>query len=372
MLPLGRMPLQTSDFCVVSKKAVCYNGYENERFRVNDMGITLQQIADLAGVHKSTVDKVIHNRPGVSDAKRQMIRKLLEEHGYESNPLAKALNYQKNKFTAAVVLPSVDAAPALKVGTELLQQDFRSFNIEVQYYEPGNAAEEAECLRALCGQNVAGVVVNPIEDHAVADALKKLSDAHIPVITVNSDINESARLCFVGQDMEQSGKTAARLIGLLLDGNGEVGIISSRAMHAVIQRRHAFESYLPECSPEVRIAEAVDIQEQPEYAYQQTAALLERNPSLHALFITCGCVPDVCRAVRDKGLAGKLKIICYERYPAITELVESGEISCTISGELEEQGRLAMRLLFEYMIYDHIPEQDQVYTKNEILFRENI
>ena len=77
------------------------------------MGITLQQIADLAGVHKSTVDKVIHNRPGVSDAKRQMIRKLLEEHGYESNPLAKALNYQKNKFTAAVVLPSVDAAPAL-------------------------------------------------------------------------------------------------------------------------------------------------------------------------------------------------------------------------------------------------------------------
>ena len=81
MLPLKRMPLQTSDFCVVSKKAMCYNGYENERFRVNDMGITLQQIADLAGVHKSTVDKVIHNRPGVSDAKRQMIRKLLEEHG---------------------------------------------------------------------------------------------------------------------------------------------------------------------------------------------------------------------------------------------------------------------------------------------------
>lgn len=26
------------------------------------MGVTLKQIADLAGVHKSTVDKVIHNR----------------------------------------------------------------------------------------------------------------------------------------------------------------------------------------------------------------------------------------------------------------------------------------------------------------------
>lgn len=336
------------------------------------MGITLQQIADLAGVHKSTVDKVIHNRPGVSDAKRQMIRKLLEEHGYESNPLAKALNYQKNKFTAAVVLPPVDAAPELRAGTELLRQDFSSFNIEVQYYEPANAAEEAECLRGLLGQNIAGVVINPIEDTAVVNALMKLHEAHIPVIAVNSDISETARLCFVGQDMEQSGKTAARLAGLLLDSRGEVGVISSRAMHAVIQRRQAFETYLGECWPEVHIAEAVDIQEVPEQAYQQAAGLLERNPSLDALFITCGCVPDICRAVRDKGLAGKLKILCYERYPAIVELVQNGEIACTISGELKEQGRLAMRLLFEYMIYDHIPERDQFYTKNEILFRENI
>lgn len=29
--------------------------------------ITMQSIADLAGVSRATVDKVIHNRPGVSD-----------------------------------------------------------------------------------------------------------------------------------------------------------------------------------------------------------------------------------------------------------------------------------------------------------------
>lgn len=336
------------------------------------MGITLQQIADLAGVHKSTVDKVIHNRPGVSDAKRQMIRKLLEEHGYESNPLAKALNYQKNKFTAAVVLPRVDAAPELRSGTELLRQDFSSFNIEVQYHEPSGAEEEAACLRRLCGQNIAGVVVNPIEDAGVVEALQKLRETHIPVIAVNSDTDKPVRLCFVGQDMEQSGKTAARLVGLLLNGRGTVGVISSRAMHAVIQRRKAFEAHLAVGWPEVRIAEAVDILETPEQAYREAVGLLERNPSLDALFITCGCVPDICRAVRERGLAGKLKILCYERYPAIVELVQNGEISCTISGELREQGRLAMRLLFEYMIYDHLPEREQYFTKNEILFCENI
>lgn len=114
------------------------------------MGVTLKQIADLAGVHKSTVDKVIHNRPGVSDARRQQIKKLLEEYGYESNPLAKALNYQKKKMTVAVVVPTVDAMPTLRKGMELVQQDFNSFNIEVVYYKiPFEAAEQVPCLEKL-------------------------------------------------------------------------------------------------------------------------------------------------------------------------------------------------------------------------------
>ena len=49
------------------------------------MSVTLKQIADMAGVHKSTVDKVIHDRPGVSEAKREQIRALLEQYGYESS-----------------------------------------------------------------------------------------------------------------------------------------------------------------------------------------------------------------------------------------------------------------------------------------------
>ena len=141
------------------------------------MGVTLKQIADLAGVHKSTVDKVIHNRPGVSDARRQQIKKLLEEYGYESNPLAKALNYQKKKMTVAVVVPTVDAMPTLRKGMELVQQDFNSFNIEVVYYKiPFEAAEQVPCLEKLPHEGIAGAVVLPIEVPEVARAMKKLME----------------------------------------------------------------------------------------------------------------------------------------------------------------------------------------------------
>lgn len=334
------------------------------------MGITLKDIAEMAGVHKSTVDKVIHNRPGVSDAKRQEIRRLLQEHNYESNPLAKALNYQKKKGTIAVVLPIVDAVPELKRGMELVRQDFNSFNFEINYYETdfSDAAAQARCLHALCQQRVSGIVLDPIEAPEVIRALEALEEAKIPVITVNSDL--APRLCFVGQDMEQAGRTAARLAGLLLGGSGTLGVITSHAMRAVVHRQESFQRYLAAMQPGVRIAETRDIRETPEDAYRGAAALLDSQPGLDALYITCGCVPDICRAVRDRGT--NLQILCYERYPAIEKLVKNGEIACTISGGLHSQGRLAMRLLFEYLIYDRVPDEPTVYTKNEILFRENI
>lgn len=338
------------------------------------MGITLKEIAEIAGVHKSTVDKVIHNRPGVSDARRQQIRKLLDEYGYETNPVGKALSYQKKNMKVAVVMPKVDAAQWTKKGTELVRQDFNSFNLEVEYYETllSEPKEQAACLRKLCREKVSGVVVLPIESEEVTAALKELSDANIPFVNVNSDLETEDRLCFVGQNIEQSGQVAARMFQLFLPQGGKIGIISSNYMKAVKHREHAFRAYLPQITDAISVVEAVDIHEDAESAYQGTLELLQRTEQLDGLYITCGCVADICRAVRDSKFAGKLKVISYERYPEIIQLVQDEEITCTIGSELREQGRLSMRLLFEYLIYDRKPEKDTYYTKNEILIRENI
>lgn len=338
------------------------------------MGITLKEIAEIAGVHKSTVDKVIHNRPGVSDARRQQIRQLLDEYGYEANPVGKALSYQKRNMKVAVVMPEVDSAQWIKQGIELVQQDFNSFNIQVEYHECAifEAEKQARCLRQLCREHVSGIVLLPIESPEVAAALKELHEKKIPVINVTSDVEADARMCFVGQNMERSGKVAARMFHLFLPQGGKIGVISSNFMKAVKQREQAFKQYLPDIAPNIQILETVDIHEDAENAYSSTEKLLECSREWDGLFVTCGCVADICRAVRDSQFAGKLTLVTYERYPEIIELVRSGEIACTIGSELREQGRLSMRLLFEYLIYDHAPQKDIYYTKSEILIQEGL
>lgn len=335
------------------------------------MGVTLKQIAELAGVHKSTVDKVIHNRPGVSDAKRQQIRALLDEYGYESNPLAKALNYQKKKMKVAVVLPEVDAMPDLKRGIELVKQDFNSFNIEIEYHITAfNATEQAQVLHGLCTSGISGAVVLPIEAPEVVREMRTLQDAKIPVIAVNSDLYVEPYLCFVGQDMQQAAKAAARMIGLFKPEGSQLGIISSNYMRAVKQREYSFRDSLPQLCPNIELKASTDIEEVPQKAYDGTAAFLQQNPELDALFITCGRVVDICRAVREQHR--DMTIVCFERYDEIAELVRNGEIACTISGDLTEQGRAAMRFLFEYLVYDKEPANKRTYIKNEICIRENM
>lgn len=338
------------------------------------MGVTLKDIAEMAGVHKSTVDKVIHNRPGVSDKKREEIKKLLEETGYESNPLAKALNYQKKKLKVAAVLLKVDAQEDIKKGIEIVRQDFNSFNIDVSYFETEatDAGKQAEIIHRLKEEKVSGIVLQPIESPVVLEAAKALKEANIPFVTVNTDMKESGRLCFVGQNTNQSARMMAKMISLFLPQGGSVGIVSSDSMKVLQNRERIFREYMPKAAGNIELKDTLMIREIKEDAYRAGIDIVEKYPDLNGLFITTGMVTDICRAIRDKGRAGEMVVVCYERYAGIEELIKNGEVACSVSGSPSTQGRVAMRILFEYMIYAKEPERDILYTTNEIFIRENV
>lgn len=98
---------------------------------------------------------------------------------------------------------------------ELVRQDFNSFNCEIAYYEVAypDVEAQAKCLNRLCEKGVAGVVCSPMEGKPVYEALAALDAAHIPVVTVNSDLEDApaAVFCRAGHGtVGQGGRTACR------------------------------------------------------------------------------------------------------------------------------------------------------------------
>lgn len=131
-------------------------------------------------------------------------------------------------------------------------------------------------------------------------------------------------------------------------------------------REQAFADYISKY-PELTIADTIDTQESPDVAYAQTQAMLRRHANLNAL-ITCGCVIDVCRAVRDAALPVQPSIVCFRRYPEIIELLRQGKIACTISGDLQEQGRPCASYL-NISSMTARPKCSTVYTKTKSSLR---
>ena len=59
------------------------------------MALTLEQIAALAGVSRSTASRVINNRRGVRPEVRERVWQVIRQHSYEPNPAARALASQR-------------------------------------------------------------------------------------------------------------------------------------------------------------------------------------------------------------------------------------------------------------------------------------
>lgn len=124
---------------------------------------TIDEIARLCNVSKTTVSRVLNNHPYVSKEKRDMILKAINELDYTPNYLAR--NFRRNKTqTIALSVPSIDHpffAQLIKgVSHEAL---FRNYKVVVfqTFYDKQT---ELELLELLKHKEVDGIILGTLEN----------------------------------------------------------------------------------------------------------------------------------------------------------------------------------------------------------------
>lgn len=340
------------------------------------MKVTIKKIAEIAGVHPATVDKVLHNRPGVSDEVRERVRKLIDELGYKPNPAGRVLQKQGKEFIIAAVLVKVDALPYIKEGIEKGIREQTGLDITVHWYlsSYSDAGQQAQFIDKAVEEKADGIILSPINSDRVREAINRAAAAGIPLVNTNSDIDGTQRLCYVGQDGRRASRVAGRTMGNLLGGSGRIAIISSAVAsennsYHVKVREEGFCNFLRETFPAVEIVASVESFEDPEITYRETYNLLKKNPDLDGLYITCGGVGQVGRAIRDCGRED-IKALSFEKYPEILDLMQEDIIDCTIDSELERQGEIPVQIIMDELVLKKHPNEDNIYTDIRILIKE--
>ncbi len=324
---------------------------------------TIKDIAELANVSRGTVDKVIHNRPGVNPETRNKVQQIISQLNYKPNPIGMALANSRTVTRIGIVLtPAYNQFMQITInGIQHAAKNLKPYGVEVITRMPAavDPAEELNILRGFHEDGINNIALFPLDDPYIINYANQLLMGGTSLITFNSRIQEIKSLWFIGQDHVKGGRTAAQLMMKLLPQGGKIGaIISSEYMTCHQDRLNGFEKKLSESPLPYQILDVKPNEDMTEAAFRITLEWLRDCPDLSAIYITGGGVNGVASALKYSGKAGQIKLVCHDLLPDSEQLLREGIIDFVIDQNPFEQGELIVTTLFDYQSSRKIPSQE--------------
>ena len=220
--------------------------------------VTMQQIADRCGVSRGTVDRALHHKEGVREEVAERIRATAREMGYISNRL---VMQQTQQWKIGVVLHS-GHSPFVQMLCELFEsfserELLPNITVIVRAMQDMDVQHQLTLIDELVTtEHIDGLALMPLANTLVRDRINTLSEQQgIPVVTFNTDITDANRIAYVGADNIASGRAAAALLGMVMQGHGSVlPILGQRSGHyADSQRFTGFSTEMAESFPDIRV-----------------------------------------------------------------------------------------------------------------------
>lgn len=334
----------------------------------------IKDIAELAGVSRGTVDRVLNNRSGVSPQTAEKIKEIAKALDYRPNKAGLVLAAQKKKNKVGVVLfcknnPFFDE---VSEGVQAKARELADYGVTTQTRRVEfDLAAQLAAIDELLKEGIHGLLLAPYNHPAIQEKIDLLVSQGIPVVTVNTDICGSRRMAYVGSNYICGGQTAAGLFALMTGGETELGIITgSQNVLCHSERIRGLTETLKSSYPRIHITKILENHDDEFESYALTKQLLLQNPCIDAIFFAAAGVFGGCRAIQESGRHPK--VVTFDEVPTTLDMLRTGVISATISQQPRRQGSLSLDLLFEYLTSGTLPAQEENYVEHSIKIRENV
>lgn len=307
--------------------------------------ITLEALAKQAGVGIATVDRVMNERGGVSPATARRVLQAAREIG-----LKRILpDAHRQPWQIALLLSSSDA-----FFFSQLSQDFSSVAGllgygQVTLHRTLVAEDNPERLAAQilkAAEQRDGIIVFAHAHPAIYAALEQCHQRGVPVITLATDLPGAKRLCHVGINQLQAGRTAGLLMGKMIGGPGKVIIISGRVDYlAHRQRVEGFSAVLTRQFPHLQVHKVLAALDD----RQQISRLLEQqlyqNGTVHGVYNTGLGNREIGEALARYRLLKKAVFITHELYPTTRRLLAEDAVALSLDQNTREMAQRSMTLM---------------------------
>ncbi|EIE99437.1 LacI family DNA-binding transcriptional regulator [Saccharomonospora glauca] len=314
---------------------------------------TLEEVARVAGVSRSTVSRVINNSPGVSVRSRQAVTRAIESLGYVPNEAARSLVTRRTNSVALVVSEPgerVFSDPFFAGVLRGVHAGLSGSNRQLVLTMLAEDDDGARLEKYLSSGHVDGALV--VSMHGNDPLPKRLAEAGLPVVAGGRPLS-GGDVPYVDADNFTGALAAAR--HLVATGRRRIGTLAGPADMAVgIDRLAGWRRGVSEAKL------ATDAVVHSDFTVDAGAAamaeLLDRHPDLDAVFaaadiIAVGALREL--AARGRVVPDDVAVVGFDDSVLATTVTPA---LTTVRQPVEELGRtMTWRLLAQLAGEEPLP-----------------
>ena len=306
----------------------------------------IREIAQQAGLSEATVDRVLHGRPGVRSSTVAEVQQAIADLDQQRSQLrltgrtfmVDLVMQSPTRFSTEVRRALEHELPTLRPAV------IRSrFHLE----EESDPSRVAATLAAVARRGSHGVLLKAPDDPVVVDAIARLADRGIPVVTMFTDVPLSRLIAYVGIDNRAAGATAAYLLTRWSPQGGTVLVtVSSSTFRGEDEREIGFRAALRQMAPERVVREVTDTDGLDAAMLEAVSAVLEDDATIDAVYSVGGGNVATSRAFERAGRRISA-FITHDLDADNLALLRRQRISAVLHHDLRDDMRRACRLVMQ-------------------------
>ncbi|MES1160749.1 MAG: LacI family DNA-binding transcriptional regulator [Bacteroidota bacterium] len=329
---------------------------ERKKNKVELNGV--KEIARRANVSIATVDRVLHNRAGVSPSTQKKINDIIKELNYQPNILARRLA-SRDVFNFAVLIPKVSAETdfwrAPLNGIKKAESAITEYGVTVDFYFFDiNDRKSFEVQSKLILKNApTGILLAPSFINEAIQFTNACRERNIPYVLIDSNIPNQESLCYIGPHLFRSGYLSAQLMNFALGGKSEILVINIAKEvddhNYLMQIEEGFRAYFKYHNLYHELLKIEITQIDNLSVEKELSAFFAKNPGIKAIFVTNSRVSVVARYLENSERKD-IFVIGYDFLEENIEYLKKDIIDILICHKPGEQGYKGIMRLYQHFV----------------------
>lgn len=233
-------------------------------------------------------------------------------------------------------------------------------------------------IEKMISKKVDAILIAPSSSKEIAVSIKKANDAGIPVILLDTKIDnaiaksEGIKIAtFIGSDNYNGGKIAAEYIIKKLNGNGKIAILEGiKGQESSDTRISGFKDEIA-TSPNIQIVALDTANWDKNQGYSIFKSMLASNPDIKGLFAADDVMAlGAIKAIEEAGKTGKITVLGFNNSIDAQKAIKEGKLDGSVAQYPAEMGKLAVAKAVELIkggsIETNIPTRVELITKHNL------